>query len=186
MRSSIHRVSSIAGEGWTSATGPSRPKRLWSTGSITWAWTTRKRRSRRVLREDALVGVEEDAVRAVADGVDGHGEARAVRALDQPVEVALGEHHRAQPAVGIGRVRIGLEEERARVAHDAVHPGLEAAQADHVVAPSPRHLAKGAPADVVALALPLREPHPAPHPRGELARLLQVVEELQLIEVGHV
>ena len=45
----------------------------------------------------------------VADGVDADGEAGGVGAFDQPVEVALGEHHRAQPAAESAR-SVGLEE----------------------------------------------------------------------------
>ena len=118
---------------------------------------------RTVLSRDAIVGVQDQRVGAVADGVHHHMQAGFVGAGDPRVEV-LGRVDQ-QPAVLRGVVKRQVKRRRVR-AERPVDVALQPADAQPVVAAAVRAAVLLAGHDV-AQARPVGERHDAVDPRGE-------------------
>ena len=123
--------------------------------------------------------VEQHGVGALADGVHRDLETLAVGGGDPAFEAP-----RREPIVGeqpdrAGGVGVGFEEVGGGRAERAVHVGLEAAEAEPVVA------APGG-ADAVALALPGGDRRPRVEPHGELAAVARPLERGQLLPLRDV
>ena len=100
--------------------------------------------ARAVRGGDAVVDVEHDGVGPVADGVHGHLQAGRIGAADPARERVAG---RGEEAGALRVVEVGPLEQRRGGAEGAVHVGLHAGHAEHVVprAVDAQRLGRGAP-----------------------------------------